>query len=182
MIDQLARNWWILFAHGLGGMIFGLLAFFWPGATLLGVMLLFGGFCLVDGVTAIGASLAIERSSIWWGMLLVGLVSVIAGVTTVLWPRLTGYALLMLIAVSAIVRGGLEIYAALSLRRVLRREGLFLLAGAASVLLGVFLLFRPGAGALAMIGVIGVVAFVRGGLLVVLALKLRAFRGGTPLT
>jgi uncharacterized membrane protein HdeD (DUF308 family) len=35
MLDQLVRGWWIVALRGLLGIVFGILAFVWPGITLL---------------------------------------------------------------------------------------------------------------------------------------------------
>ncbi|MEJ1972517.1 MAG: DUF308 domain-containing protein [Lacunisphaera sp.] len=167
----------MILVNGLSAVVFGLLVFAWPGTTLLVLVMLYGCFSLVDGISAVAAAFAHAKNEIWWEMLLVGLASIIAGVMAVLWPGLTGFALLMVIAVWSVVRGVLEIAAAIALRKIVRREGLLAAVGVASLLLGLVLLQRPGTGALAMAWVIGTVAVVRGGLLIGLALKLRKFQG-----
>ncbi len=173
MLGLLARNWWMLLINGAVAVAFGLLTFWWPGTTLLVLVLFFGCYCLVDGISAISASFVNAKNEIWWEMLFIGLISIIAGVTAVLWPRLTGYVLLMVIAVWAIVRGLLEIRAAFTVRKKVRNEPILVAVGATSLLLGVVLLLRPGAGALVMAWAIGAAALVRGGLLIGLALRLR---------
>jgi len=173
MLGLLARNWWMLLINGLGAVGFGLLTFWWPGMTGLVLVMFYGCFCLVDGISAIGVSFVNAKNEIWWEMLVIGLLSIVTGVTAVLWPGLTGFVLLMVIAVWAIVRGLMEIRAAFTLRRIIRSEGLLVTAGVVSILLGVVLLLRPGAGALVMVWAIGTIAIVRGSLLIVLALRLR---------
>ena len=173
MLGLLARNWWMLLINGIGAVGFGLLTFWWPGMTLLVLVMFYGCFCLVDGISAIGVSFVNAKNEIWWEMLFIGLLSIVTGVTAVLWPGLTGFVLLMVIAVWAIVRGVMEIRAAFTLRRVVRNEWLLATVGAASLLLGIILLLRPGAGALIMVWAIGASAIVRGSLLIGLALRLR---------
>ena len=52
--DVLARYWWLILLRGIAAIIFGVLAFVWPGITLVTLVLLFGAYTLVDGVLALG--------------------------------------------------------------------------------------------------------------------------------
>ena len=56
MVIVLARNWWALALRGLFAVLFGIMAFAWPGITLAALVLLYGAFALVDGVFAIAAA------------------------------------------------------------------------------------------------------------------------------
>jgi uncharacterized membrane protein HdeD (DUF308 family) len=176
MLTQLARNWWVLALRGAIAVLFGLAAFVWPGITLAALVLLFGAYTLVDGVFAVIAALT-GRSGHerWWVLLLEGLVGIAVGVLTFIWPAITEFALLYLIAAWAVVTGVIEIIAAIRLREELEGEWLLILGGIASVLLGLILLARPGAGALAVIWMIGAYAIVFGVLLVILAFRLRGW-------
>ena len=50
MVDALAKNWWLLLLRGIAAIIFGFLAFVWPGLTLLTLVLLYGAYAIVNGV------------------------------------------------------------------------------------------------------------------------------------
>ncbi len=182
MLTLVARKWWVLLLNGLCAIAFGLMAFAWPGVTVVALVILFGAYCLADGITAVTASLGRDEKGKSWGqMLFIGIISIAAGITAPVWPGMTAVVLLMIIAFWAIVRGFIEIIAAIELRKVIQNEWLLILAGAASVLFGVVLIARPGVGALALIWVIGVFAMLRGFLLVALAFKLRGHhRHATP--
>jgi Short repeat of unknown function (DUF308) len=54
LLGALAENWWLLLLRGLAAIAFGLIAFFWPGITLVALTYLWGAYALVDGVVAIG--------------------------------------------------------------------------------------------------------------------------------
>ncbi|WP_205584053.1 DUF308 domain-containing protein, partial [Pseudomonas aeruginosa] len=63
--------------------------------------------------------------------------------------------------------------AAIRLRKSIQNEWWMILSGAISVLFGVLMIANPGAGALAVVWVIGAYAVFFGVLLVMLALRLR---------
>jgi len=173
MLQALARHWWVLLLNGLFAILFGILAVAWPGLTLLALIWIFGVFCLADGATSIVLSFARSERGMFWQMLLLGLVSVIAGLCALAWPGLTALTLVYVIAAWSIVRGVGEIIAAIELRKVIDNELLLGLAGFVSILFGIVLFARPGEGALAVVWVIGVFAIARGALLVMLSFRLR---------
>src|ERR1700734_2998329 len=171
MLNTLKANWWALALRGLVAVLFGLLTFFLPGITLVTLVLLFGGYALVDGVFN---GIAFFRvASHQWALLIEGVVGIIAGVLTFAWPAITALALLYLIAFWAIVTGIFEIVAGIRLRKALTNEWLLLLMGVVSVLFGALILFAPGSGALAIVLWIGVYALVFGIFLLTLAFRLR---------
>jgi uncharacterized membrane protein HdeD (DUF308 family) len=175
-VETLVRNWWVILLRGIAGIIFGLITFFAPDISLAALVLVFGAYAFADGVLAIIS--AIRRrgeSKRWWLLFLDGLAGVAAGVVTVIWPDITALALLYLIAAWALVTGGLEIAAAIRLRKVITGEWLLVLIGIASIALGVMLALFPEAGALAVVLWIGAYALVSGILMIVLSFRLRSW-------
>jgi uncharacterized membrane protein HdeD (DUF308 family) len=176
MLTVLTRNWWALAIRGVAAIIFGILAFVWPGITLAALVLLFGAYAITDGIFAVVAALnAAGRERRWWALLIEGILSIIAGVLTFILPGITALFLLYLIAFWAIVTGVFEISTAIRLRKEITGEWLMALSGIASVLFGFLLLMFPGAGALAVIWWIGAYTLVFGVLLLSLAFRLRTW-------
>jgi uncharacterized membrane protein HdeD (DUF308 family) len=177
--ETLRRNWWLLALRGLAAVIFGLLAFVWPGITLLTLIWLFGGFALVNGILSLVLATKAPKGYPRFGSLILGgLLGILAGLLTFVMPGITALGLLILIAAWALVTGILEIVAAIKLRKAITGEWMLILTGLASVAFGILLMLRPAAGALVMVLWIGAYALVFGILLFVLALKMRSLGKG----
>lgn len=66
MLERFARNWWILALEGAVAVIFGIVTLLWPGLTLATLILLFGGFVLVDGILSVFAGIGeYQRQERW---------------------------------------------------------------------------------------------------------------------
>ena len=178
-VDQLARYWWVVALRGIAAILFGVLAFVWPGITLAVLVILFGAYALVDGILGLIAALRGETQH-RLALALEGVVSVVAGLVAFVWPGLTALALLYIIAFWAIVTGALEIFAAVRLRRIITNELGLIIGGVLSVLFGIVLLVAPGAGALAVVFLIGAYAIVFGIALLGLAWRLREHSQTAP--
>jgi uncharacterized membrane protein HdeD (DUF308 family) len=173
MVHALAKNWWLLLLRGIAAIIFGMLAFAWPGVTLLTLILFYGAFALVDGVLAIIAAITGGAPGPRWWLAIVGLLGIAAGLLTFLMPGLSALVLLFFIAGWAIATGVFQIIGAIQLRKEIDNEWLLILGGIISVLFGIGVMLAPGAGAVALIWVIGAYALVIGVLFVALALRLK---------
>jgi uncharacterized membrane protein HdeD (DUF308 family) len=174
MLQLLARRWWALALRGVIAVLFGLLTFFIPGITLISLVLLFGFYAILDGIFDIVS--AMKAPGHHWPLLVEGIVGIVAGLVTFMWPAITAMVLVYLIAFWAILTGLLEIVAGIRLRAVIANEMLLILMGVISTLFGILIIIFPGAGALAIIIWIGAYALVFGIILIALAFRLRSFR------
>src|SRR4051812_29572050 len=159
-----SRHWWVFALRGIAAILFGILAFAWPGMTLTILVLLWGAYALVDGVLALVSAFR-ARQDQRWSLLFEGVVGIAAGIVTLIWPGLTALVLLYIIAAWALITGVFELIAAFRLRRVIRDEWWLVLGGVASVAFGVLMLVMPAAGALALVWLIAAYAIVFGVLL-----------------
>lgn len=174
MLTQMFRDWWLFALRGVLAILFGVMAFIWPGQTLLALVVLFGAFALADGIFAVSAGLTFRlHDDRWWAVVLAGVAGILIGVLTFVWPNLTAHVLLYLIAAWAVITGILEIVAAIQLRRVIPGEWAAILSGALSILFGALLFAFPSAGALSLVWLIGSFAIGFGVSLLVLAFHLR---------
>jgi uncharacterized membrane protein HdeD (DUF308 family) len=179
MLDRMSRDWWIIALQGLAAIIFGVLALLWPGITLLALVFLFAAYVLVDGVLSLVRGFRGTGGGPDWWQVVYGLVGIVAGVIAFAVPGITAIALLFLIAAWAIVSGAIELVAAFRLRNVIQREWLLALDGVVAILFGLALVVFPGAGALALVWLIGSFAIASGAILLMLAFRVRGRARGT---
>lgn len=170
MLKGLADSWWSFSIRGVISLLFGMAALSYPIKTVLVLIIFFGVYALIDGITALLMGIGDKK---WYVYLLLGLVSIAAGVIAIARPGATALALLFVIGVWALVRGIGEIMAAIQIRKEVEGEWAIALSGVLSVVFGLFVLARPGAGALALVWLIAVYAFASGILKLMLGFKLR---------
>jgi uncharacterized membrane protein HdeD (DUF308 family) len=180
MSALLAQNWWAFAIRGVLGIVFGLIAIFLPGVTMLSLVLVFSAYALADGVFAIMASVRAMRQHERWGFLLLeGIVNIVAAAIAFLWPGITVVSFVFLVGTWAILSGGLLLSAALRLTADHGRWWL-VLGGLVSVIYGVLLVGAPFIGALVLTWWLGAYAIVFGFALIAVAIKLFARRRKQP--
>lgn len=176
VLNLLGRNWWLLALRGLFAVLFGFLAFAWPGITLFVLVWLFGVYALLNGILSLVLAWKAPKGAPHSSLILGGILGIAAGLVTFVMPGITALGLVVVIAAWAIATGVMEIVAAIRLRKVISNELVWILAGIVSVAFGVFLLLRPGVGAIVLVWWIGSFALVFGILLIVLAFRIRRHR------
>ena len=116
LVALLARNWWAIGLRGVFAIVFGLIALFLPGATMLSLAIVFAIYAFADGVFGIVSAVRAAQAGERWGVLVVeGLANIAVAVIAMLWPGITVVAFVLLVAIWAIVTGALELAAAFRL-------------------------------------------------------------------
>src|SRR5262245_52180454 len=91
--------------RGIAALIFGFLAVTRPASVLVGLVLVFGTYALVDGIlTLFSAAKHNPEYGRGW-LVLEGLVDILVGLATFVWPGITALALTYFIAAWAIIKG-----------------------------------------------------------------------------
>jgi uncharacterized membrane protein HdeD (DUF308 family) len=174
MREYLSQYWWVFLVRGLFAILFGILAFVLPGITLATLVLVWGIYALADGLIALyGAVTGRTHGEDRWLLGLQGVIGVAAGLITLFLPAATAIGLLIAIAAWILAIGVLQIYAAIKLRKEIEGEFWLGLSGVVSVLFALFLIARPGEGALALVYIIGIYAIVFGAMLIGFAFRIR---------
>jgi uncharacterized membrane protein HdeD (DUF308 family) len=170
MVEAMTRNRGALAFRGVVAILFGIVAFVWPGVTIGVLVLLLAAFALVEGVINVAGGLRVREG---WSIA-EGALSVLFGIVVlVVGPAWTALALLYLVAAWAILTGIARIVAAVQLRRTLNNEWLLIASGAASVIFGLIAAIFPGAGILALLWFVAAWSVILGVFLIALAVQLR---------
>ena len=176
-LERLRQEWGWIALRGICALVFGVLALVLPGVTLALLVIVWGAYALVDGVLALTAGLRMrDNGKPLWSLIVVGLLGIAAGVVTFFWPGVTALTLIFIIGTWAIAIGLFQIMAAVRFRQHIRGEWLHGLSGLLSVVFGIAVVLRPGAGAIALAWLIGWFAIFFGVMLIAMALRLRSGR------
>lgn len=179
--ETLVRNWWAVALRGIVAVLFGLLLLVWPVKGLMVLIVLYGAYALADGVFAIVSAIRAAKEHRSWGVfVLEGVLGIAAGLVTFFYPGLTAFVLTYIIAFWAVATGILELIAAVRLRHSISNEWLLGLAGVLSIALGIFIFMRPAAGALGIVGVLGIYALLFGFSLIGLGFRLKSLEARRP--
>jgi uncharacterized membrane protein HdeD (DUF308 family) len=160
--------------RGIAAVLFGIITFVWPGMTVSALVLVFGVFAVINGITAVAAALRNTGEQGWGLLLFEGILSILAGVVALAWPGITALAFLYLLAGWAIATGIMEIIAPLSFPMSGGRAVLMVLAGLASIIFGILIAGQPSSGLLAVTWLIGAYAIVFGILYIVVYFQSRS--------
>jgi uncharacterized membrane protein HdeD (DUF308 family) len=162
MMRPYVGSWKRLAVHGAAAILFGLATLVWPDVTLWALVLMWGAFAFVDGVTWLSAAVSdpLLRHRGWAAFS--GLTGIAAGIVTFVWPSITAQALLFVIAVWSLLIGGSQIVFAVRTRQQVSHTWTIALGGVLLVVLGALLAVDPGAGAIGITWAIGWFAFLFG--------------------
>ena len=176
LANILSRYWWMILLRGLAWLLFGVLVFAQPAISLVTLTLLFGAFALWDGIANVVSAIGGRHENENWGVLLLtGLAGIAIGALTFYAPGITALGLLFYIAIWVTGTGLLQVVAGIRLRKEIEGEFWLILSGIVSIALGVFLVARPGAGALSVLWLVATYAVVFGLILIILAIRVRSF-------
>ncbi|QDG53840.1 HdeD family acid-resistance protein [Persicimonas caeni] len=169
------ERWGWVAARGIFALLFGVIALIWPGISLFALVILFGAYALIDGIAslAFAASGGKTPSGRTWPLVLMGLAGIGAAVAAFVWPGVTAFVLLWIIAAWAVATGILEVIAYFSLRKNLDHSWLLLASGLLSIAFGAALMLWPVAGLLTVVVLVGVYAILAGLTLLALAFAMR---------
>jgi Short repeat of unknown function (DUF308) len=81
------ESWrWLYLVGGALSIIAGIMAFVWPGRTLLVLAGILSWFLVFKGIVDVGGALASIRRSFWWVVLILGIVELLVGIWAAGYP------------------------------------------------------------------------------------------------
>jgi uncharacterized membrane protein HdeD (DUF308 family) len=147
---------------GILAIIAGIIAIAWPSVTILALVLLFAVYAFIDaGLEAVRAFSSRTAGPVF-GHLLLGLISLAAGVVAVVWPAPTALVLVLVIGIWAVIGGIVEIVNGFGSGETAGTRALWIVTGLVSVAFGVLLWARPGVGAVTLALLFGLFSLIYG--------------------
>jgi uncharacterized membrane protein HdeD (DUF308 family) len=153
---------WALGLHGFASVAAGVMMVAWPGISVYALTILFGAYTLATGFVEFGAAFTSQGKEERTWLILRGLLGTGVGVLVFAWPGISALALLYVIGAYAFALGILAVGASLRLPLDGRDRASMSLTGLVSIVFGIVIFAKPGAGALAVIALIAAFALVTG--------------------
>jgi uncharacterized membrane protein HdeD (DUF308 family) len=170
--EVFAESWKMLVVRGVIGIVFGLLAIIWPIETAIALMVLFGFWALIDGISSLVEAFRSETQGSRLGLAVMGVIAILVGLFAIFSPSVAANTLTLIFGIWLIIRGVFEVFAAFSSYRLTPRW-LLLLGAALSLLLGIFFVANPGRGTVGIAVWLGLIALCWGLVFVAMGLIVR---------
>jgi uncharacterized membrane protein HdeD (DUF308 family) len=164
--------WWILLLRGIILILFGLIAIAWPAITFVALTLVFALYILLSGViNIIQGVMGINHHRYWFLTLAIGVLELGIGAYALNSPNVTVAVFVLLIGLTFIIRGVLEIIAAFDDMHIGSNRLLLIVIGILGILAGIIIMRYPVTGTLAFTWVIGVYALIAGAISIALSIS-----------
>ena len=147
---------------GILAVIVGIIALAWPGVTILALVILFAVYAFIDAGLEAMRAFSSRTAGPVFGHLLLGLISLAAGVIALVWPSPTALVLVLVVGIWAVAGGVVEIVNGFRSGETAGTRAMFILTGLVSVAFGVLLFARPGVGAVTLALLFGLFSLVYG--------------------
>ena len=159
---QVTKMRWVLGLHGLASVAVGVMILAWPGISVYALTIVFGAYTLATGIVEFGTAFTAQGKEERGWLILRGLLGITVGVLVFAWPGISALALLYVIGAYAVGLGILAVAASFQLPLDGRDTTAMVLTGLASIVFGIVIFAKPGAGALAVLALIAAFALVTG--------------------
>jgi uncharacterized membrane protein HdeD (DUF308 family) len=107
---------WLYLIGGVLSIIAGIIAFVWPGRTLVVISVVLAWFLVFKGIVDIVAALSSHGRPYWWVTLILGILELLLGMWAVGYPGRALVVFVNLVGIYAIFYGFTELFAAFDLR------------------------------------------------------------------
>jgi uncharacterized membrane protein HdeD (DUF308 family) len=160
IIDNL---WWMFVLQGALTLLFGLVALFLPGITLVTLVYFFAVYILLLGVmTLLRGLLTMKKDAAWWFMAFIGVVGVGAGIYLLLNPQIAIGTFLGIVGLLLLVRGVFDLFLAAYIVKTTDGRILWIISGVVGIIAAVILWRYPVETGVAFVWVLGLYALIAG--------------------
>jgi len=159
---QVTKMRWWLGLNGLLAVALGVMILVWPNISLYALTILFGAYALASGLVGFFDAFTSEMKSERGWLIVTGLLGIAVGIMVLAWPSISALALLYVIGVYAVALGVITIVGAFWLPVNGGDTALMIMSGLVSIVFGIVIFARPGAGALVTLALIAAFLLVTG--------------------
>ena len=171
---NLTKTWPNFLWRGVFALILAAIAFAYPGPLAAVLTYAFGAYILLSGFALLTAGFGFSSlPGPWLALVLLGLLSIVAGIYMLAEPTLGAVTLAYTIALWTIAAGVLEIFAAVETRNVVPNSWLWAVAGIIAITAGILIASAPARGLIALSYTVGIYAALAGIASITFALRLR---------
>ena len=169
--------WRNLLITGIVSLLFGVLALVMPGITLITLAWMFAFSVIGQGILLLGGAWSARAlDGGWWLVALLGVIGIVLGLYAFWNPGLTALVLVTIIGWFAVLVGFVQVVWAWRVRKAIQGEGWIIAGGLLSIIFGLYVIVRPGAGALALVVVIAAYAITYGITLIAAAMRAKRLK------
>jgi uncharacterized membrane protein HdeD (DUF308 family) len=112
---------WLYLVGGALSVVAGIVAFVWPGRTLLVISVVLAWFLVFKGIVDIVAAFTNHGRPYWWVTLILGILELLLGIWAAGYPGRSLFVFVNVVGIYAIFYGFTELFAAFDLRGLGRR-------------------------------------------------------------
>jgi len=159
---ELKRVRWALGINGVLSIALAVVILIWPGISLFALAIVFGVFTAVNGVVGLITAIRSPAISGRGWLVLSSLISIAFGVFVLARTDMSALALLYVVGAYAITLGVVTIGGGFWLPFDGGDRALLILTGLVSILFGIVMFAKPGAGALVLLALIAAYELVKG--------------------
>ena len=176
MQTDISKRWAALAVNGAIAIIFGVLAIFVPGPTLITLVIYFGIVILLLGIAMLTGVILNIRNGLGFGTdLAEAILLIVIGVLLTFYTQQSLKVFVIIIGSWGVLIGLLQLFIAFKVSPELNGKNTLLINGGLTLLFGIVLFFNPFQAAVFVLVLTGILAIAVGIILIILAIKMKNF-------
>jgi uncharacterized membrane protein HdeD (DUF308 family) len=176
MQTDISKRWATLAVNGVIAIIFGVLAIFVPGPTLITMVTYFGIVILILGIAMLTGVIMNIRNGLGYGTdLAEAVLLIVIGILLTFYTEQSLKVFVIVIGSWGVLIGLLQLFFAFKVSPELNGKNTLLINGGLTLLFGIILFFNPFQAAVFVLVLTGILSILVGTLLVVIAIKMKNF-------
>lgn len=177
MKTQGTKNWWFLTINGTIAILFGIMFLFFTRTFIETLIMYFGLIILIGGLILLITAINYLRNDKKAGLTLFESILTIAiGVIIMIFPQNSMNLFLLLIGIWAVIVGLAQLVILINIKSPFRGKHFLLFNGLLTIVLGVFLFFKPYEMSIIIVKIIGLVAIIFGVMMVYFSIALKLLK------